>query len=68
MAWGLRKEKGWSFTYLSEHSGLDTAFLHFLEHGAVPEHFDGVDVFINKGQPPAEFLRIVREVIERYCS
>lgn len=35
--------------------------------GTVPEHFDGVDVFINKGQPTAEFLRIVREVIERYC-
>ena len=39
-----------------------------LFSGTVPEHFDGVDVFINKGEPTAEFLRIVREVIERYCS
>jgi len=31
-SWGLRK-RGVSFTYLSEYSGLDTAFLHALEHG-----------------------------------
>ena len=28
----LRKDKRWTLTYLSEHSGLD-AFLLFLEHG-----------------------------------
>ena len=39
-----------------------------LFSGNVPEHFDGVDVYINKGQPTAEFLRIVREVVERYWS
>lgn len=39
-----------------------------LFSGTVPEHFDGVDVFINKGEPTAEFLRIVREVVARYCS
>lgn len=30
----------------------------------VPQHFDGVDVYINQGEPTAEFLRIVRNVIE----
>jgi DNA-binding response OmpR family regulator len=39
-----------------------------LFSGTLPEHFDGVDVYINKGEPTAEFLRIVREVVERCCS
>lgn len=39
-----------------------------LFSGSLPEHFDGVDVFINKGEPTAEFLRIVRDVIERFRS
>ncbi len=39
-----------------------------LFSGTVPEHFDGVDVFVNKGEPTAEFLRIVREVVDRYRS
>jgi CheY-like chemotaxis protein len=39
-----------------------------LFSGTVPEHFDGVDVFINKGQPTTEFLRIVRNVVDRYFS
>jgi DNA-binding NtrC family response regulator len=39
-----------------------------LFSGTLPEHFDGVDVYINKGEPTAEFLRIVREVVERFCS
>ena len=30
----------------------------------VPQHFDGVDVYVNKGEPTAEFLRVVRYVIE----
>lgn len=30
----------------------------------VPEHFDGIDVYVNQGEPTAEFLRIVRDVIE----
>jgi transcriptional regulator with XRE-family HTH domain len=29
----LRKERKWTFTYLSEHSGLDESFLVRLEHG-----------------------------------
>jgi DNA-binding response OmpR family regulator len=36
--------------------------------GTLPERFDGVDVYINKGEPTANFLRIVRQVVERYCS
>lgn len=39
-----------------------------LFSGTVPEHFDGVDVFINKGEPTARFLHIVREVVERFIS
>jgi two-component system, OmpR family, response regulator CpxR len=34
----------------------------------VPEHFNGVDVYINKGEATAEFLRIVHEIVERFCS
>ena len=30
---GLRKERGWTFVYLSEHSGLAKGFLHALEQG-----------------------------------
>jgi len=41
---GLRKEKGWSFTYLSEHSGLDTAFLHALEHGTKEPCLNTLDI------------------------
>lgn len=39
-----------------------------LFSGSVPEHFDCVDVFINKGEPTTEFLRIVRDVVARFCS
>lgn len=39
-----------------------------LFSGSAPEHFDGVDVFINKGQPTAEFLGIVRDIVRRYSS
>jgi len=35
--------------------------------GTLPERLEGVDVYINKGEPTAEFLRIVREVVERFC-
>jgi CheY-like chemotaxis protein len=37
-----------------------------LFSGTVPEHFHSVDVFINKGQPTTEFLRVVRSVVDRY--
>ena len=39
-----------------------------LFSGSVPKHFDNVDVYINKGEPTAEFLRIVRNIVERFCS
>jgi CheY-like chemotaxis protein len=39
-----------------------------LFSGKVPEHLNNVDVYVNKGEPTAEFLRIVRGVVERYCS
>ena len=35
-----------------------------LFSSTVPPHFDGVDVYVNKGEPTAEFLRVVRYVIE----
>ncbi len=39
-----------------------------LFSGRLPEHLDNVDVFVNKGEPTASFLGIVRGVVERYCS
>ncbi|HZR64312.1 MAG TPA: response regulator [Terriglobales bacterium] len=37
-----------------------------LFSGTLPEHLDSVDVFIHKGEPTSEFLRIVRDVVNRY--
>jgi CheY-like chemotaxis protein len=39
-----------------------------LFSGTVPPTMSAVDVFVNKGEPTAEFLRIVRDVVQRYCS
>ena len=39
-----------------------------LFSGALPERLTCVDVYINKGEPTATFLGIVRGVVERYCS
>lgn len=39
-----------------------------LFSGKVPEHLNNVDVYVNKGEPTATLLGIVREVVERYCS
>jgi DNA-binding NtrC family response regulator len=39
-----------------------------LFSGALPEHRTCVDVFVNKGEPTATFLGIVRGVVERYRS
>lgn len=39
-----------------------------LFSGNPPQHLKGVDVFVNKGEPTATFLGIVREVVERFCS
>lgn len=40
----LRQERGWTFIYLSEHSGLDTAFLHALEHGTKEPCLNTLDI------------------------
>jgi len=39
-----------------------------LFSGDIPENLDGVDVYLNKGEPAAKFLEIVRAVVERYRS
>jgi CheY-like chemotaxis protein len=39
-----------------------------LFSGAVPENLDGVDVYLNKSEPAAKFLEIVRAAVERYRS
>jgi transcriptional regulator with XRE-family HTH domain len=40
----LRKQKGWTFTYLSEHSGVAVGFLHALEHGSKEPCLNTLDV------------------------
>jgi CheY-like chemotaxis protein len=39
-----------------------------LFSGATPDRLAGVDVYVNKGEPTAKFLSIVREVVQRFCS
>ena len=39
-----------------------------LFSGSVPEKLQNIDVYLNKGEPLSEFLKIVHSVIERYCS
>jgi CheY-like chemotaxis protein len=39
-----------------------------LFSGTIPQSLDCVDVYVNKGEPTANFLKIVREVVERYWS
>jgi CheY-like chemotaxis protein len=39
-----------------------------LFSGTLPRRLDGVDVYINKGEPTSEFLRILREVVQRFNS
>ena len=39
-----------------------------LFSGTVPQSLDGVDVYVNKGEPTAKFLSIVRAVVQRYRS
>lgn len=38
-----------------------------LFSGKVPEHLANVDEYVNKGEPTATFLGIVRNVVERSC-
>ena len=39
-----------------------------LFSGTVPEHLKCIDVYVNKGEPTASFLSILREVVHRYRS
>jgi transcriptional regulator with XRE-family HTH domain len=40
----LRKSRKWTFVYLSGHSGLDSAFLHALEHGTKEPCLNTLDI------------------------
>jgi len=40
----LRKEQGWTFVYLSEHSGLAKGFLHALEQGTQEPCLNTLDI------------------------
>jgi hypothetical protein len=40
----LRKEEGWTFVYLAEHSGIATGFLHALEHGTKEPCLNTLDI------------------------
>lgn len=37
-----------------------------LFSGRVPQNLNAVDVYVNKGEPTAKFLGIVRAVVQRY--
>jgi DNA-binding response OmpR family regulator len=39
-----------------------------LFSGAVPQSLNAVDVYVNKGEPTAKFLGIIRAVVQRYRS
>ena len=39
-----------------------------LFSGTVPQSLNAVDVYVNKGEPTATFLGIVRTVVQRYRS
>lgn len=39
-----------------------------LYSGLMPKKLENIDVYINKDESTAGFLRLVREVVERFCS
>jgi CheY-like chemotaxis protein len=39
-----------------------------LYSGAMPGNLQNIDVYINKDESTSGFLRIVREVVRRFCS
>jgi CheY-like chemotaxis protein len=39
-----------------------------LFSGTLPEKLGNIDVYVNKGEPTDVFLKILRNVVERYCS
>lgn len=40
----LRKERGWTFVYLSEYSGLAKGFLHAMEQGTQEPCLNTLDI------------------------
>jgi DNA-binding NtrC family response regulator len=39
-----------------------------LYSGAIPGSLSNIDAYVNKGEPTATFLRVVRDVLERYFT
>lgn len=39
-----------------------------LYSGTMPTNLQSIDVYINKGESTSDFVRIVREVVRRFCS
>jgi len=39
-----------------------------LYSGAMPTNLQNIDVYINKGESTTDFVRIIREVVDRFCS
>jgi hypothetical protein len=39
-----------------------------LYSGAMPANLQNIDVYINKDESTSGFLRIVHEVVQRFCS
>jgi CheY-like chemotaxis protein len=62
----LQGERGTDFLRAMKEIKPDIPVILFS--GTAPEGLQNVDVYINKGEPTSTFLRIVRDVIERYCS
>lgn len=39
-----------------------------LFSGTMPANLQNIDVYINKGESTTDFVRIIREVVDRFCS
>ena len=39
-----------------------------LFSGTMPPNLQNIDVYINKGESTSDFVRIVRQVVRRFCS
>ena len=61
--------RGASGTELAEKLKMLKPTVPILLHsGAHPETMKNVDAFLNKGEPIAEFLRVVRDLVRRFSS
>jgi DNA-binding XRE family transcriptional regulator len=56
----LRKERGWTFVYLSEHSGLAKGFLHAMEKGTQEPCLNTLDILAKSFE--VTISELVREV------